>query len=329
MVRESGHHSAQMNRPLPYRAAPGLHPVMQGEPIAWQADVADAPVVNKGTDHFDPKVVAHFHASAELYKRWSPEGHLHFGYWKPGINPFVRRAMLEEMVYEVVSALGTKPGMKIVDLGCGYGTAARLVARKYGCHVRALSAVEEQVAEGKSAAKGEGVADRVTMMRRDFRRTGLEDQSVDGVYALESMCYGAGNAKQDVIGEVARILKPGRRLAMADGFLMKPANGFRVGIVRTVEKGWALPCFPQRDAFLHALQAAGFTDIRVRDMSWNVAPCAFHGPLLMLRLEIARLLRGGKLDRLERAHLRSCMLGIALGTQRDLFRYLIVSARKA
>ncbi|MBK7945757.1 MAG: hypothetical protein IPJ85_10800 [Flavobacteriales bacterium] len=25
----------------------------------------------------DPEVQAHFHASADLYKRWSPQGHLH------------------------------------------------------------------------------------------------------------------------------------------------------------------------------------------------------------------------------------------------------------
>lgn len=318
-----------MNRPLPNRVMPELAPEKAGGDIALMEGGTGGAERTDEPPPFDPKIVAHFHASAALYKRWSPEGHLHFGFWQPGINPFVRREMLEAMAYEVVGALLPAPGMTIADLGCGYGTTARLVARRYGCTVHALSAVDEQVIEGSHAAIAAGLAGTVTMTHGDFRRTGLAEASLDGAYALESMCYGTGTDKRDVIAEVARILKPGGKLAMADGFLVKETSGIRERMVRTVEAGWALPCFPQRDAFLQALEQAGFEEIRARDLSWNVAPCACHGPLLMLRLEVARLLRGGKLDRLERAHLRSCMLGILLGTQRDLFRYLMVTARKA
>ncbi|HRD53799.1 MAG TPA: hypothetical protein PKY96_14250, partial [Flavobacteriales bacterium] len=86
---------------------------------------------------------------------------------------------------------------------------------------------------------------------------------------------------------------------------------------------------PQCDAFIEALDANGFTDIRLRDLSWNVAPCAAHGPLLMMQSWIERRLKGTRLNALEQAHLKSCLLGIALGTQRDLFRYLMITARKA
>ena len=44
----------------------------------------------------DPRVLAHFQASAALYKLWSREGHLHFGYWRWPMSPLDRAAMLEE-----------------------------------------------------------------------------------------------------------------------------------------------------------------------------------------------------------------------------------------
>jgi SAM-dependent methyltransferase len=167
------------------------------------------------------------------------------------------------------------------------------------------------------------------MRHADFRRTGLADRSIDGVYALESLCYGTGASKADAIEEIARIIKPGGRLALVDGFLLRPPMGNRARMVRTVEEGWALPCFPRREAFIGALAANGFVDIRVRDLSWKVSPCAAHGPFLMVQGWMERRLQGTRLNALEQAHLKSCLLGILLGTQRDLFRYLLITARKA
>lgn len=274
-------------------------------------------------------VQAHFHASADLYKRWSPQGHLHFGFWRWPMSPFNRRAMLDELVRQVVRELRARQGDRLADLGCGYGAAARLVARELGARMEAITIVEEQAIEGQVAALAAGTDHLVRTRHADFRRTGLADGSIDGAYALESLCYGTGAAKADAIAESARIIKPGGRLALVDGFLLKRPTGLRARLVRTVEEGWALPCFPKRDAFIDALDAQGFADIRVRDLSWSVAPCAAHGPVLMVQGWIERRLNGTRLNALERAHLRSCLLGIALGTQRDLFRYLMITATKA
>ena len=276
------------------------------------------------TQGFDPKVTAHFHASAELYKLWSPEGHLHFGYWRWPMNPFRRRQMLEELVHHVVRELDPKPNKRLADFGCGYGSAARLVAEAYRTHVDAFTVVKEQVLEGEAAALADGTADRVTMKLRDFRDTGLPDASVDGLYALESLCYGSGPDKSDVLAEAARILKPGARLATADGFVVKQVGGLRKNVVDTVASGWALPCFSDLNSFTAALEANGFSDVHVEDLSWKMGPCALHGLPLLAYVLAKRWLSGIGMEPLEKAHLRSCALGILLGTQHNLFRYCMV-----
>lgn len=276
-----------------------------------------------------PGVQAHYHASAALYKRWSPEGHLHFGYWRWPLDPFDRRGQLEELVHQVAGSLGAHAGSALADLGCGYGASARLLAARHGCRVTGITAVAEQAAEGTLKALAHGLADRMTLLHGDYRATGLRSESLDGAYAIESLDYGSGAGKDDVLREAARILKPGGRFAMAGGFLLKAPSGPRARMVHAVTGGWAIPCLAQRDAFIDALTRAGFHGIAVRDISWRLAPGAVHGLLLMLRLAVERCLRGERLAPLERAHLRSCLLGIALGTQRDLFRYLIITARKA
>jgi cyclopropane fatty-acyl-phospholipid synthase-like methyltransferase len=270
--------------------------------------------------------VDHFHASAALYKLWSQEGHLHFGHWQWPTAPWDRSTMLEDLVHRVVGELRPRPGQQLADLGCGYGSSARLVARTYTCAVQAFTVVREQVEEGRALAVRAHLP--VTMHLRDFRGTGLRSGTMDGVYALESLCYGSGQGKSDVLSEAARILRPGGRIALVDGFILKPPTGLRKRMVRTVEKGWAVPCFPRQQAFVRALERVGFADIRIADLSYRVAPSAVHGLPLMAWTRLRNLFTGKRLDPLENAHLKSCLYGIALGTQRDLFRYLLITARK-
>ena len=275
----------------------------------------------------DGPVIAHFHASAALYKLWSKEGHLHFGLWEWPRAPWDRHGMLEALTHRVVRALYPLPGQRLADLGCGYGSSARLVAGTYGTSVDGFTVVPQQVEEGQAAADAERV--NVTMHLRDFRNTGVPDANMDGVYALESLCYDNGPGKRKVLAEAARILKPGGRIALTDGFIMKQPKGFREQMVRMVEMGWAVPCFPQLNAFLRAMEDAGFRDVRITDLSYRVAPSALHGLPLLVWTKVRNLISGQRLDPLERAHLTSCMLGIALGIQHDLFRYLMITARKA
>src|SRR6185369_8017962 len=94
-----------------------------------------------------------------------------------------------------------------------------------------------------------------------------------------------GLGKGDVLAEAARILKPGARLATADGFLVKQPQGVRKRMVDTISSGWALPCFPDLACFSEALESNGFADVQIEDLSWKMGPCALHGvPLLAYTL---------------------------------------------
>lgn len=274
----------------------------------------------------DRNVIDHFHASAALYKVWSREGHLHFGSCEGLRHILDRRHMLEAMTHRVARELKPLPGQRFADLGCGYGSSARLVAGAYALAVDAFTVVPEQVRKGRLAAEREQVD--VTMHLRDFRHTGMADNSVDGIYALESLCYDDGPGKRGVLAEAARILKPGGRIALTDGFILKEPKGWRRRMMRTTERGWAVPCFLRYQAFINAMARAGFAGIRMHDLSWRVGPSALHGLPLLFWTWLRERFTGQHLEPLERAHLKSCFNGILLGTQRDLFRYLLITATK-
>jgi cyclopropane-fatty-acyl-phospholipid synthase len=54
----------------------------------------------------------------------------------------------------VCRKLGLKPGMKVLELGCGWGGFAHFAAERYGVHVTAYNISKEQVAYGREYNKG-------------------------------------------------------------------------------------------------------------------------------------------------------------------------------
>jgi len=72
-------------------------------------------------------------------------------YWKgPGDLDQAQRAKLDL----VCRKLGLQRGMKVLDLGCGWGTFARHAAREYGVQVTGYTVSREQVALGTELCRG-------------------------------------------------------------------------------------------------------------------------------------------------------------------------------
>ena len=73
------------------------------------------------------------------------------GYWKTANNlDDAQEAKLEL----VCRKINLKPGMRILDLGCGWGSFAKYAAEKYGAEVVGVTVSREQVALGMKLCKG-------------------------------------------------------------------------------------------------------------------------------------------------------------------------------
>ena len=72
-------------------------------------------------------------------------------YWKNARNlDEAQEAKLEL----VCRKIGVKPGMRILELGCGWGSFAKYAAEKYGASVLGVTVSKEQVALGMELCKG-------------------------------------------------------------------------------------------------------------------------------------------------------------------------------
>jgi SAM-dependent methyltransferase len=270
-------------------------------------------------------VVTYFSDTGMDYATWSPNFNMHFGYWRWGLSPLSREPMLEEMNRQVFSRLGLE-GLAaedlVVDLGCGVGASMRSLERGWGRrNLLGVTVVPWQV---EQAAR---LGSRVQLA--SYLDLPLESGSVAAAYALESHCYAHGPDKGDFYRELYRVLKPGGRFVVVDGFTTRERRGrFFDWLLGEISRGWAVDCFPHMPAVWSGLQELGFEDLQRRDFSWNIAPTALQAPFLSFGFALSRWLAGERLNRVRWDHLRACLLSLAVGMHRGDFSYCLISGRR-
>ncbi len=157
-------------------------------------------------------IVDYYHGNEFAYKLWGPN--MHFGYWEKGIR--TQRAASLRLNEKLAEHIGISSEDYVLDAGCGVGGNAVFLAKTFGCKVVGITITPQQIKLAKKNAEKAGVSHLCEFFEMDYMKTTFEDDSFDIVMGLESICY--AHPQQNFIKEVSRILKPGGKFGMADGF---------------------------------------------------------------------------------------------------------------
>ncbi len=85
----------------------------------------------------------------------------------------------------LAAKMNIKPGMKILDIGCGWGGFALYLHKHYGCEVLGVALAPDQIAFCKERAEAEGVSDMVKFELMDYRDVEGEFDRISSVGLLE------------------------------------------------------------------------------------------------------------------------------------------------
>jgi cyclopropane-fatty-acyl-phospholipid synthase len=115
-----------------------------------------------------------------------------------------------------------RPGLEVLDIGCGWGGMALTLARDWGARVTGITLSEEQLAEARRRAAEAGLADRVRFELMDYRSW---DRPVDRVVSVGMFEHVGVSAYAAFFRAVREALKPdGVALVHAIGRMSGPGN---------------------------------------------------------------------------------------------------------
>jgi cyclopropane fatty-acyl-phospholipid synthase-like methyltransferase len=199
---------------------------------------------------------------------------LHYGYWEDGITSLKAAILNENKV--LADRVGITKEDNVLDAGCGVGGSSLWLAAHRGCRVSGITISQRQRARADRLAIAKGLHNKLSFFVRDYFNTGFPGASFSVVWAIESLCHGHDRLN-DLAAELFRVLEPGGRLVVADGFLGKERSTLTAEETeqsRIFEEGFVVPPLASAHAFHDALEKAGFVNIHYENATAHILPTA-------------------------------------------------------
>lgn len=143
---------------------------------------------------------------------WGGED-IHIGLYDSDQEPIIEAS--HRTVRHMASLLeGLDAEKRVLDIGAGYGGAARYLAQEFGCHVTALNLSEKENERNRQLNAERDLDDKIDVVDASFEDIPLPDNSVDIVWSQDAILHSGHREK--VIQEVARVIKPGGQFIFTD-----------------------------------------------------------------------------------------------------------------
>ncbi|MBL6792706.1 MAG: methyltransferase domain-containing protein [Synechococcus sp. BS307-5m-G35] len=218
---------------------------------------------------------------AAAYDAWTDDrllerlwgDHVHLGHYSDPPRRQDFREAKAAFVHELVrwSGLDQLPaGSKVLDVGCGIGGSARILARDYNLEVIGISISPAQIARATELTP-QGLPCRFEVM--DALDLQLADHSFDAVWSVEAGPHMPD--KQQYADELLRVLKLGGLLAVADWNRRDPSDGAMTKterkVMRQLLNQWAHPEFASIAGFQQNLETSRYGQGGISTGDWSQA----------------------------------------------------------
>jgi sarcosine/dimethylglycine N-methyltransferase len=169
----------------------------------------------------------------------------------------------ERTVRRMAAQLGNiGPDSRVIDIGAGYGGAARWLAQTYGCHVSCLNLSEAQNARNRQLTDAEGLAGRIDVIDGSFEEIPFPAAQFDIAWSQDAILHSGQRAR--VLDEVDRVLKPGGEFIFTDPM---QADDCPDGVLQAVLERIHLETLGSFAFYREQAQRLGWEEIDIIDLT--------------------------------------------------------------
>jgi len=154
------------------------------------------------------EVTAHYDMGNEFYQLWLDETMSYScGYFRQDEDSLFEAQTRK--VDHILTKLQLKPGMTLLDIGCGWGFLLKRAVEHYGVTGVGITLSEEQYRHFSEEIKEQNLADRLKIKKMDYRELLKNNMEFDRVVSVGMMEHvGRGNYGT-FLAAVNSMLKPG------------------------------------------------------------------------------------------------------------------------
>jgi len=246
----------------------------------WQKDLnKEQDVDNKHRlDSYTEVVNGYYDGATELYEYgWGQS--FHFSRFRKG-EAFL--ASLARHEHYLASQMNLKPGMRVLDVGCGVGGPAREIAQFTNCQIVGVNNNLFQIGRARKYTLKEGLENQVSFVKGDFMKLSEQfgDNSFDAVYAIEATVHAP--TWEGVYGEIFRVLKPGGIFGVYEWVMTddwNPAIPEHKEMAHQIEIGSGIPEMRPIGMSRDALKNVGFQIEHEEDLAARPDAIPWYYPL--------------------------------------------------
>jgi cyclopropane-fatty-acyl-phospholipid synthase len=181
----------------------------EGHPIARLRSVLGT--IRRRIDQYNPapraqrNVAHHYDLNGRLYSLFLDRDRQYSCAYFPRGDETLEEAQIAKKRHIAAKLCLNRPGLSVLDIGCGWGGLALTLARDHGATVTGITLSKEQLSEARARAAAEGLTDRVSFELLDYRKL---DRRFDRIVSVGMFEHVGVVHYRTFLDTVARSLKP-------------------------------------------------------------------------------------------------------------------------
>ncbi|MDR3405378.1 MAG: class I SAM-dependent methyltransferase [Chthoniobacter sp.] len=208
-------------------------------------------------------VASHYDELDRFYREIWGE-HVHHGLWLRGDE--TQAQAVRQLAELVAREAGVDKGTRVMDIGCGYGATAQMIADEFGAQVTGITISEAQHAIAQARAGGKG---NPTYIFGDWLTNTLPAESFDAAIAIESSEH---MDKAGFFAQARRVLRPGGRLVATVWLPCEaPTTNQERWLLEPICREGRFPHLGTESDYRRLATEAGFTIERFQDVTRQIA----------------------------------------------------------